>query len=86
MANPLTYRQRAKMHQKQAAAYDRMARLQMQEANNAYAPLGATSTIADWKDVIALFEQAHAYDRESDSHGQQAAAYNALADEAGEPV
>lgn len=58
----------------------------MQEANAAYAPLNNQSTIAEWLAVIALFEKAHAYDRESDSHATQRDAYNAEADAAGEPA
>lgn len=86
MANPLTFRQRAKMHDKEANAYDKMAKLQMQEANAAYGPLGGASTIAEWAAVILLFEKSHAYDRESDSHQTQRDAYNVLADAAGEPA
>ena len=86
MANPLTFRQRAKMHDKQANAFDKMAKLQMQEANAFYAPLGALSTIAEWAASDALFEKAHAYDRASASHQTQRDAYNAEADAAGEPA
>ena len=86
MANPLTYRQRAKMHDKEANAFDKMAKLQMQDANAVYGPLNAASTIADWAAVVVLFEKAHAYDRESDNHATQRDAYNVLADAAGEPA
>jgi len=84
MANPLTFRQRAKMHDKEVTAFDKMAKLQMQAANDAFAPLNNQSTIAEWAAVVALFEKAHAYDRESASHATQRDAYNAEADAAGE--
>lgn len=86
MANPLTNRQRAKAHTKESNAFDKMARLQLSAANSAYSLLGPTSTIEDWAAAIALFEKAHAYDRESDAHDAQAAAWNAAADAAGEPA
>ena len=85
MANSLTYRQRAKIHQKEANAFDALAKLKMKEGNDANPLLTNASVAADYLAVIQIYEQANAYDFQATNHQSQADANNAQADATGEP-
>jgi hypothetical protein len=86
MANPLTYRQKAKIHEDQSSIFDGLAKLKRQEGNAAKQTLDSNSTEPQRLAAIALYDKALHYCQMGESHTTQQADNNALADAAGEPA
>lgn len=85
MANPLTHRQKAKIHEDEASVFDALAKAKRQEGNAAKQLLDSNSTEPQRLAVIALYDKALYYCQLSESHTVQQADENAAADLAGEP-
>jgi hypothetical protein len=86
MANPLTHRQKAKIHEDEASVFDALAKAKRQEGNTARQALDSNSTEAQRLAVIALYDKALYYCQMGESHAVQQADETAAADAAGEPA
>lgn len=86
MANPLTYRQKAKIHEDVASVFDGLAKQKRQEGNAARQALTSESTEAERLAVTELYKKALHYCQMGESHTVQQADANAAADAAGEPA
>jgi hypothetical protein len=85
MANPLTYRQKAKIHEDESGIFDALAKAKRQEANTARQALDSNSTEQSRLAVIALYEKAIYYCQMGESQTAQQLLDTAAADAAGEP-
>jgi hypothetical protein len=84
MARSLSLRDVAKNYEKQSTAFDRLAKAQNDAARAM--PQGAAASPEELKAALAAYDLALRSYFTADSMEKQAAAYNQLADEAGEPA
>lgn len=85
MANPLTHRQLASIHEDEVSVFDALAKAKRQEARTAKQALDANSTEGQRLACIQLYDKAIYYNQLSASHQVQQADETAAADAAGEP-
>lgn len=85
MANPLTHRQKASIHEDQSNVFDALAKAKRLEGNTAKQALTSGSTEPQRLAVIALYDKALYYSQMSESHTVQQADETAAGDAAGEP-